>query len=75
MSRYKGNIKFLGTEEYTKKMGYVAEATETKYHLKFIYNSSFSFIVYHKILKDIQVRLTTLTTEKIWGSLMYIPLE
>lgn len=31
MSRYKGNVEFLGIEEYTKKMRYIAEAAESEY--------------------------------------------
>lgn len=31
MSRYKGNVEFLGTKEYPKKMEYKAEAAESDY--------------------------------------------
>lgn len=39
-------------QKSTQKMGYIAGAAETQWHLKFEYNLSFGFTVKHKIFKD-----------------------
>lgn len=45
MSRHKGNIEFSGTEDFTTKMEYTAEAAKTECHLEFEHNLTFSFTV------------------------------